>query len=272
MATALLKGLLKNDVFPKAEYIVSDPNKAQLEALRVNLKDSNLPPVRLETSNQKVALEGPKVIMLCVKPQVMPRVLVGLKEVVRPETLIISIAAGVTIRTLENTFNRHSVVRVMPNTPALVGSMAAGFYLGSKAKQEDAEFTRLILSSLGVCHQVYKESLIDAITGLSGSGPAFVFVMIEAMADGGVRAGLPRKVAQDLAAQTVFGAAKMVLETGKHPGALKDSVASPAGTTIEGLAALEAGGARAAYANAVYRAAKRAEELSGRSKEGEKKE
>jgi len=262
MATALLKGLLINDVFSKAKYVVCDPNKSQLEALRTELKESNLPPVRLETNNEKVALEGPKVIMLCVKPQVMPRVLVGLKEVVRPETLIISIAAGISIRTLEDTFTKHSVVRVMPNTPALVGCMAAGFFLGSKATEMDAQFTRRILNSLGVCHQVYKESLIDAITGLSGSGPAFVFVMIEAMADGGVRAGLPRKVAQDLAAQTVLGAAKMVLELGKHPGALKDSVASPAGTTIEGLAALEEGGARAAYANAVYRAAKRAEELS----------
>lgn len=262
MATALVKGLLIRDVFPKAEYVVCDPNESQLEALRINLKDCNLPPVRLETSNQKVALEGPKVIMLCVKPQIMPLVLAGLREVVRPETLIISIAAGISVQTLEDTFNRHSVVRVMPNTPALVGSMAAGYYLGSKATKEDGEFTKIILSSLGVCHQVYKESLIDAITGLSGSGPAFVFVMIEAMADGGVRAGLPRKVALDLAAQTVYGAAKMVLETGRHPGELKDSVASPAGTTIEGLAALEEGGVRAAYANAVYRAAKRAEELS----------
>jgi len=262
MATALLKGLLRNDVFPKAEYVVCDPNKSQLEALRISLKESNLPPVRLETSNQKVALEGPSVIMLCVKPQIMPLVLSGLEKVVRPETLIISIAAGISIRTLENTFTRHKVVRVMPNTPALVGSMAAGFFLGSRATEKDAEFTTILLSSLGVCHQVYKESLIDAITGLSGSGPAFVFVMIEAMADGGVRAGLPRKVAQELAAQTVLGAAKMVLETGKHPGALKDSVASPAGTTIEGLAALEKGGARAAFSNAVYSAAKRAEELS----------
>jgi len=153
------------------------------------------------------------------------------------------------------------LVRVMPNTPCLVGETAAAMCLGGAADEGDAELVRALFAAVGVVHRV-DERLLSAVTGLSGSGPAYGFLAIEALADGGVRAGLPRDIATQLAAQTLLGAARMVLETGKHPGALKDMVTSPAGTTIAGVAALERGGFRAALMEAVGAATARAEELS----------
>jgi pyrroline-5-carboxylate reductase len=150
----------------------------------------------------------------------------------------------------------------MPNTPCLVGESATGFCLGSGATQADADATRTLFGAVGRVFEL-PEGQLDAVTGLSGSGPAYVFQIIEAMADGGVLAGLPRDIAQSLAAQTVLGAAKMVLETGRHPGQLKDDVASPGGTTIAGLLAMEQGGVRAALMNAVMAAARRSKELGG---------
>ena len=152
----------------------------------------------------------------------------------------------------------------MPNTPCLVGQGACGYCLGGKATAEDGQLVQQMLGAVGVAYQV-EEKLLDAVTGLSGSGPAFVYVMIEALSDGGVRMGLPRHVATALAAQTVRGAAEMVLVTGEHPGVLKDRVTSPGGTTIAGLQALEAGGVRAALMAAVEAATRRAAELSAGS-------
>jgi pyrroline-5-carboxylate reductase len=153
------------------------------------------------------------------------------------------------------------LVRVMPNTPCLVGETAAAMCLGGRADDADAEMVRRLFAAVGSICRV-DEKLLSAVTGLSGSGPAYVFLAIEALADGGVRAGLPRDVAQHLAAQTVLGSAKMVLETKKHPGMLKDMVTSPAGTTITGVHELERAGVRAAFMNAVYAATQRAEELA----------
>ncbi|KAF6257911.1 pyrroline-5-carboxylate reductase [Scenedesmus sp. NREL 46B-D3] len=153
------------------------------------------------------------------------------------------------------------VCRVMPNTPCLVGETAAAMCLGGKATSEDAEIVVALFSAVGKIYQL-DEKLLSAVTGLSGSGPAYIYMLIEALADGGVRAGLPRDVAQGLAAQTVYGSAKMVLETGRHPGALKDMVTSPGGTTIAGVHELEKSGFRAACINAVVAAAQRANELS----------
>ena len=180
----------------------------------------------------------------------------------QPHTVIVSIAAGITLSTLKEAAGEGArVVRVMPNTPCLVGETAAAMCLGGGATDEDAELVLTLFSAVGTIYRV-EEKLLSAVTGLSGSGPAYVFVMIEALADGGVRAGLPRDVAQQLAAQTVLGSAKMVLETGKHPGVLKDMVTSPAGTTIAGVHQLEIGGVRAAFINAVQAATQRADELA----------
>jgi pyrroline-5-carboxylate reductase len=149
------------------------------------------------------------------------------------------------------------IVRVMPNTPALVGASASAFAAGSAATRADAETAQRLLGSVGLAMEV-KEKLLDAVTGVSGSGPAYAFMMIEALADGGVAAGLPRDIAQRLAAQTLLGAAKMVLETGQHPGALKDAVCSPGGTTIEAVHELEKGGLRATLISAVRAASEKA--------------
>jgi len=198
--------------------------------------------------------------LLCTKPQHAEAALSSLPA---GNFLVISIAAGLTTAWLEARVPAGvRVVRCMPNTPALVGKGAAAFCLGKAANSTDAEAARLLLGSVGLAVEV-PESLMDAVTGLSGSGPAFVYVMIEAMADGGVRAGLPRADALKLAAQTVLGAAAMVLETGIHPGALKDMVASPGGTTIAGLAELERHGMRFAFIEAVQTAARRSAELGG---------
>lgn len=178
-------------------------------------------------------------------------------------TTFISIAAGVTIAQIQGWLGAsRRVVRVMPNTPCLVGASAAGFACGATATAGDRVVTKSVFESVGVCHEV-KEVLLNAVTGLSGSGPAYVYLMIEALADGGVRAGLPRAVALELAAQTVKGAASMVLETGKHPGELKDAVCSPGGTTIAGVAALEANGLRNAAISAVVASTKRSMQLGG---------
>ena len=175
--------------------------------------------------------------------------------------LLVSIAAGVTLNKLEAGLPMKSrVIRVMPNTPALVGAAASGYALGTHATPEDGELAQQLLSAVGVAFSV-KESLLDAVTGLSGSGPAYVFQIIEALSDGGVASGLPRDVATQLAAQTLLGAAKMVLETGQHPGALKDMVTSPGGTTIDGLHELEKGRVRAALMNAVRAATNKSKEL-----------
>jgi pyrroline-5-carboxylate reductase len=196
--------------------------------------------------------------LLCTKPQHAEAALAALPA---GEALVISVAAGLTTAWLEARVAAGiRVVRCMPNTPALVGKGAAAFCRGKNATAADADAARLLLGAVGLAVEL-PESLMDAVTGLSGSGPAFVYVVIEAMADGGVRAGLPRAEAQKLAAQTVLGAAAMVLETGLHPGALKDMVASPGGTTIAGLAELEKHGIRSAFIEAVHTAARRAAEL-----------
>jgi pyrroline-5-carboxylate reductase len=157
---------------------------------------------------------------------------------------------------------RARVVRVMPNTPGLIGKGVSAYFLGPGCNRHDHDLAREVISALGPCHQLGSEHLLDAVTGLSGSGPAYVFVMIEALADAGVNVGLPRALALDLAARTVAGAAALVLETGVHPAVLKDQVASPGGTTIAGLAELERDAFRAALINAVEAAAYRARELA----------
>lgn len=210
------------------------------------------------TSNRQV-VEGSSIVVLAVKPQMIPAVAAELHSQLA-DKLLVSIAAGVKIKSLADAFGTRRIVRVMPNMPALVGCSASGYSLGADASPDDGRLVEQLLGAVGRALPV-DEKLLDAVTGLSGSGPAFVFVMIEALADGGVRMGLPRAVAMALAAQTCKGAAEMVLATGEHPATLKDRVASPGGTTIAGLQALETGAVRAALMGAVEAATRRATEL-----------
>jgi pyrroline-5-carboxylate reductase len=206
-----------------------------------------------------VVVGGSDVLVLAVKPQQVAAVCeqLGLHD----RHLVVSVVAGASVGQLVGWLKGHRrLVRLMPNTPCLVGASASAYAPGPGASAEDLDLVRGLLSAVGLAVAV-PEKLLDAVTGLSASGPAFVFQVIEALSDGGVRVGLPRDVATALAAQTVFGAAKMVLETGQHPGVLKDQVASPGGTTIAGLHALERGGLRAALMDAVEAAAPRAAEL-----------
>jgi len=202
------------------------------------------------------------IVFLCVKPQGVKPLLQEVGAALTAQHLLVSIATGITLADLEAASGGACrVVRVMPNTPCMVGQTAAALCLGSKASPGDEAAVKTLFSAVGRCYTV-GEHLIDAVTGLSGSGPAYVFLVIEALSDGGVRAGLPRDIATGLAAQTVAGAAAMVLQTGKHTGELKDMVTSPGGTTIAGLHALESGGVRAALMDAVVAATNRAKELS----------
>src|SRR5205814_5527920 len=198
------------------------------------------------TASNLDLLEFAGVLLLAVKPDQVPDVLQEIRGQFDGHHLLISIAAGVTLAKLEAGLgNAARVIRVMPNTPALLGASATAYALGKNATSEDGRLAQTLFASVGVAFQL-KESLLDAVTGLSGSGPAYVYLIIEALSDGGVAAGLPRDVATKLTAQTVLGSAKMALETGLHPGALKDMVASPGGTTIEGLHELEKAGVRGA--------------------------
>ncbi|HEV3165336.1 MAG TPA: pyrroline-5-carboxylate reductase [Isosphaeraceae bacterium] len=255
MATALIRGMIRAGTASAAAVSASDPLEGARSALAAATG------VWVTDSNVRVAHKS-DVLVLAIKPQSMSHALSHLRPVVTPEHLIISIAAGVTIETLAAGLgDDRRIVRVMPNTPALVGEGAAAYSLGASTRPGDEAIVKACLESVGRAFPV-AERLLDAVTGLSGSGPAFVFVLIEALSDGGVRVGLPRDVATALAAQTVLGSAKLLLETGLHPAVLKDQVASPGGTTIAGLHALERGGVRAALIDAVEAATRRSTELA----------
>lgn len=216
------------------------------------------------SGDNRQAVKESDVIVLAVKPQVMPEVLEEMAPVLDGEKLVISIAAGITLQTLQRALgDSRRVVRVMPNTPALVLAGAAGISPGPAATPQDIVLVERIFNAVGRA-VVVSDEMMDVVTGLSGSGPAFIFALIEGLSDGGVLMGLARQTATLLAAQTVLGAAKMVLETGKHPGELKDMVTSPAGTTIAGMHALESGGLRGLMMEAVRRATERSAAL-GRS-------
>ena len=252
MATALAQGFVRANILPAAKIAASDAYPAATEKLA-----KDLPGLKV-ASNVQVA-EASDVVILAVKPQVMPAVYRDLAGKLANK-LVISIAAGISLEKLCAGLQTERVVRVMPNTPCLVGQGASAFSLAAGATAADGELVKKLLSAVGIAHQV-DEKLLDAVTGLSGSGPAYVYVMIEALSDGGVKAGLPRALATSLAAQTVLGAAAMVLTRGEHPGVLKDAVASPGGTTIAGLATLEDRGIRGALIAAVEAATKRSQEL-----------
>ena len=244
MATALARGFMHAGLVTPDSLIGSDPYDAARVAFA---RDAG---VKTTAFNPDV-LNFASVIVLAVKPDQVKDVLAEARPHFTGNHLLISIAAGVPIARLEGALPQGArVVRVMPNTPALVGASASAFAPGQAAQPEDAQLTQKLFSAVGVAYAV-KESLLDAVTGLSGSGPAYAFLIIEGLSDGGVAAGLPRDIATKLAAQTLLGSAKLLLETGQHPAALKDMVTSPGGTTIEGLHELEKAGVRGALINAV---------------------
>jgi pyrroline-5-carboxylate reductase len=254
MATALAKGFLQAKILSSRELFAADPVAAAREHFAAETGAGTFA-TNLETARHAT------VLILATKPDQAPAALGEIAEAFGPDHLLISIAAGVTLAKLEAALPAGArVIRVMPNTPALVGAGAAGFSLGKNATPADGALAQRLLSAVGLAMQV-KESLLDAVTGLSGSGPAYVYQFIEALSDGGVAAGLPRDVATRLAAQTVLGGARMVLETGQHPGALKDQVTSPGGTTIEGLHELEKGKLRATVMSAVRAATEKSKKL-----------
>ena len=254
MATALGQGFVRAGLIAAEDLVAADPSAEARKRFAETTGG------RTTEDNPEVAA-GADVLLLAVKPQQMAGVLAGLRGKVTERHLVISIAAGIRLEVLAAGLGEEvRLVRVMPNTPCLVGKGASGYCTGPTATADDARLVEQLLGAVGIAHCV-EEKLMDAVTGLSGSGPAFVYVMIEALSDGGVRMGLPRVAATALAAQTVLGAAQMVLATGDHPGVLKDRVTSPGGTTIAGIKALESAGLRAALIDAVEAAARRSIEL-----------
>ncbi|MBT3595956.1 MAG: pyrroline-5-carboxylate reductase [Verrucomicrobia bacterium] len=254
MATALASGFVAMGKVVPQNLIGSDPYPEALQVFKENTGG------QITDKNTDVARDA-DLIFLAVKPDKVADALDSIQRYWRESHCLISIVAGAKLDQLaEHLPAGARILRVMPNTPALVGSSASAFALGEFATRVDAEITTSLLNSVGITEEV-AEHLLDAVTGLSGSGPAFVYQFIEALSDGGVASGLPRELATKLAAQTVAGAAKMVLETGIHPGQLKDAVTSPGGTTIEGVHELEKGGLRATTMNAVRAAAAKSRKL-----------
>jgi pyrroline-5-carboxylate reductase len=257
MARALASGFARAGMLSGTDLLATEPYDAAWKSFA-----EAVPTAQRTESNGQLASQADQV-WLCVKPQAFGAVGAELRGKLKPDSLVISILAGVSLERLSSELGHRRVVRVMPNTPALVLAGASAFCATPEVSAEERRRVQNALSAVGTAHEV-SESQMDAVTGLSGSGPAFVFVAIEALADGGVLAGLPRPLALSLATQTVFGAAKLASESGKHPGELKDQVASPGGTTIAGLATLEDRGFRGALIAAVAAAARRSAELGSK--------
>ncbi|KAK4281956.1 hypothetical protein QN277_013394 [Acacia crassicarpa] len=253
MAESIARGAVRSGILPPSRIRTAHSNparRAAFESIGVNVR----------SCNQDV-IEDSDVVIFSVKPQVVKEVILQLRPLLTTKKLLVSVAAGVKLKDLEEWAGHSRFIRVMPNTPAAVGEAASVMSLGGAATEEDGNLISKLFGSVG---KIWKadEKYFDAITGLSGSGPAYIYLAIEALADGGVAAGLPRDLALSLASQTVLGAASMATSTGKHPGQLKDDVTSPGGTTITGIHELEKGGFRGTLMNAVVAAAKRSRELS----------
>lgn len=254
MGTALVEGAIRSGAVQSHQIVGVDPYPAARDAFSKSTGALVSPEIS--------SLAACDTILLCTKPHDVATAMRQSAEASQGKPrLVISIAAGITLAALEGSAGAQDrVIRAMPNTPALVGKGAAGFCLGTRATREDAAAAKHLLGSTGLAVEV-PERLMNAVTGLSGSGPAYIYLVIEALADGGVRMGIPRADAIQLAAQTVLGAAAMVMETSQHPAVLKDMVTSPGGTTIAGLAELERNGLRSALIEAVTAATRRADEL-----------
>lgn len=254
MGEALIKGLATANLVPPDAIAAADARADRVEQLARQYG------IRAATDNGTL-VRGSDVVILAVKPQIMAPVLREIGPALTGRPLLISLAAGVSTATIQGVIGRYQrLIRVMPNTPALVLEGVTAIARGVELPAEDLETAQEIFAAVGKV-VVLDEELMDAVTGLSGSGPAYVAIVIEALADGGVKMGLDRATAMTLATQTVLGAARLLAETGLHPGALKDMVSSPGGTTIAGIAALEEGGIRTTFIRAVERATLRSREL-----------
>ncbi len=251
MAEAILSRLLAQQVFAANTVLVSEPREERRDFLTQKYQ------VQVTADNQ-AAISAADILLLAVKPQVFDLVVADITP--NTDSTIVSILAGVTIQKLEQAFPQQPVIRAMPNTPATVGSGMTAIAAGTQAQEQHLNQAKKIFNAVGEVVEV-PESSLDAVTGLSGSGPAFVALAIEALADGGVASGLPRAIALQLATQTVLGTATLVKDTGIHPGVLKDKVTSPGGTTIAGVAKLESVGFRSALIEAVKAATQRSQEL-----------
>lgn len=259
MAEALIRGLVRGNHIPATQVLASAPRRDRLDELASEYG------IAVTLANHEVASKC-SVVVLSVKPQILEPVLREISHALAPDALLISVAAGIDTATIEQAVaDGVRVVRAMPNTPALVGAGATAIAAGKHAAASDLATARAMFDAVGITVEL-AETHLDAVTGLSGSGPAYIFLILEALADAGVKVGLARRNAQRLAAQTVMGSAKMLLDTDEHPGKLKDMVTSPGGTAIAGLHTLEQGGLRTTLINAVETATKRAKELGRRPK------
>ncbi len=255
MGEAIIKGVIGSGLCGKTDISVSDTSAERLDFLK------KVYGVKTFADNREM-IAGADIILLCVKPQIIEKVLEDIADICGLNKLIISIAAGIKIAAIKNQLPGEAgrVIRVMPNTPAMIGEGMSAIAASQGVTDEDMADAMAIFGAVGKA-VVVKEEMIDAVTGLSGSGPAFIYTVIESLADAGVKLGLARDVADLLAAQTVKGAAEMALKSGKNVGELRDMVTSPGGTTIAGLQALEQGGIREVLISAVETAAKRSKEL-----------
>lgn len=255
MASALAKGAVASGLFHNDALIFGEPSLAQQKKLA-----GDFPGCMIVASAAELFPICSRIV-LAVKPQILKEIASHIRPLVHGNHLLISIAAGITLSQLSDFFNSHKIVRVMPNTPAQILESASGIAFGRDVSDSDREWTQKLLRSVGTVVHV-SDSQLHAVTGLSGSGPAYVLLVIEALSDGGVASGLARDVATQLAVQTVLGTAKMVLETGLHPAVLRDQVTSPGGTTIAALQVLEQRGVRSALMDAVKAATNRSRELA----------
>jgi len=254
MAEAMIRGLVRGGHVPAARITASGPRRERLDKLVASYG------IAITLDNREVARSA-GLVVLSVKPQILDKVLREIGDQLAPGALVVSIAAGVDTEAIESAIaDGVRVVRAMPNTPALVGAGATAIAAGKHASEADLATAKALFDAVGIT-VVLDESHLDAVTGLSGSGPAYIFLILEALSDAGVKVGLSRRSAQLLAAQTVLGSAKMLIETDEHVGRLKDMVTSPGGTAIAGLHTLEEGGLRTTLINAVETATKRAREL-----------
>jgi len=256
MGSIIAQGLINQKISSRKDIIVTDIDSARLEFLRKSMK------LKVSLNNEK-SVKSADIIVLAIKPQNMAQTLKEISPAIDKTKIVVSIAAGITTGFIESHLAQGvRVLRVMPNTPAQIGEGAAAVAKGSFAKKADVQLAHIIFKAVGMSVEV-EETLIDAVTGLSGSGPAYCFLIIEALIDAGVKMGLPRDLAAKLAMQTMLGAARLCLTSDKSPAELREMVTSPGGTTVAGLKVLEDGNIRSTIISAVEAATKRSKELAG---------